>query len=67
MFLGNGQVKDKLGSNSNDLKNEVISEIAAKETRVLQLSGHAGTVELGRGVSAISNNFTLTFKISKKQ
>ena len=67
VFLGNGQVKDKLGSNSNDLKNEVISEIAAKETRVLQLSGHAGTVELGRGVSAISNNFTLTFKISKKQ
>ena len=67
VFLGNGQVKDKLGSNSNDLKNEVISEIAAKETRVLQLSGHAGTVELGKGVSAISNNFTLTFKISKKQ
>lgn len=66
VFLGNGQVKDKLGSNSNDLKNEVIAEIAAKETRALQLSGHAGTVELGRGVSSISNNFTLTFKISKK-
>ena len=67
VFLGNGQVKDKLGSDSNDLKNQVIAEIASKETRALQLSGDAGTDRLGAGVSAITNEFTLTFKISKKQ
>ena len=65
VFLGNGQVKDKLGDNSRDVQDEVIAKIESKETRELELSGSAGTANLDTGASAISNEFTLTFKISK--
>ena len=66
VFLGNNQVKDKLGADSNDVKDQVIAKIASKETRALELSGNAGTDNLGTGVSPITNEFTLTFKISKE-
>jgi len=65
VFLGNGQVRDKLGSNSNDLSDEVMAKLEAKEKRTLELSGNAGTGILGDGVPGITNEFTLTFKISK--
>ena len=66
VFLGNGQVKDKLGADSTDVKNQVIAEVASKETRELELSGNAGVARLDEGSSAITNEFALTFKISKK-
>ena len=67
VFLGNGEVIDKLGTGSKSLKNEVMAEVAPNETYKLQLSGNAGQDILGAGVSAITNKFALTFKISKKQ
>lgn len=66
VFLGDGQVRDKLGSDSNDFKNEVMAKIEAKERRTLELSGNAGTAKIGDGAPAITNEFTLTFKISKE-
>lgn len=67
VFLGNGKVKDKLGNGSKDVNEEAIAKIEAKETRELELSGNAGREDLETGASAISNEFTLTFKISKAQ
>lgn len=67
VFLGNGEVVDKLGTGSTSLKNEVMAEVAPNETYNLTLSGNAGEGKLGEHVSAITNEFTLTFKINKKQ
>ena len=64
VFLGNGLVKD--GINGSDANTQEMATVKSKETQTLKLSGHAGTTDLGAGVAAITNNFTLTFKISKK-
>ena len=64
VFLGNGLVKD--GVNGKDANTQEIATVKPKETQTLKLSGHAGSTRLGEGVAAITNNFTLTFKISKK-
>lgn len=64
VFLGNGTVLD--GINGNDAKDEEVASVEPKKTKTLTLSGRAGSEELGEGVAAITNNFTLTFKISKK-
>lgn len=63
VFLGNGTVLDKIGGSA---VTEDMADLAPKETQKLKLSGSAGSEELGDGVSAITNEFTLTFKISKK-
>ena len=64
VFLGNGKVLDKI--NGTSVAEQEMAEVAAKETQNLTLSGSAGAEILGDGVSAITNEFTLTFKISKK-
>jgi len=64
VFLGNGRVLDGIGG--NDVKNQEMALVKPQETQTLKLSGHSGSRELGTGVSAITNDFTLTFKISKK-
>lgn len=67
VYLGDGKVRDKLGSTAADLSNVEMAEVAIGATEKLQLEGYAGKHKLGDNVSAITNNFTLTFKISKKQ
>ena len=64
VFLGHNEVLDKIGGTS--VKEEEMAEVAARETQNLHLSGSAGEGIIGEGVSAITNEFTLTFKISKK-
>ena len=64
VFLGNGSVKDGIGG--GDATTQEMATVKPKKTQTLKLSGHAGTRNLGTGVAAITNNFTLTFKISKK-
>ena len=66
VYLGDGEVKDKLGSAAADLSNVEMAEVAVGATEKLQLEGYAGKGTLGNNVAAITNNFTLTFKISKK-
>ena len=63
VFLGNGAVLDRIGGSA---VTEEMADVAPKETQKLKLSGNVGADGLGAGVSAISNEFTLTFKISKK-
>lgn len=63
VFLGHNKVLDRIGGSS---VTEEIADVDAKGTRNLQLSGYAGGANLGQGVSAITNEFTLTFEISKK-
>ena len=66
VYLGDGEVKDKLGDSAVDLSNVEMAEVAVGATEKLQLEGYAGKGTLGNDVSAITNNFILTFKISKK-
>ena len=65
VFLGNGLVKDAISG--GDAKTQEMATVKPKQTQTLKLSGHAGSTRLGEGVAAITNDFTLTFKISKKQ
>ena len=64
VVLGNGSVLD--GINGTDAKTQEMASVNPQETQTLKLSGHAGSMDLGEGVAAITNDFTLTFKISKK-
>ena len=67
VYLGDGEVKDKLGNDSaTNLSDTEMAEVAIGATEKLQLEGYAGKQGLGANASAITNNFTLTFKISKK-
>lgn len=63
VFLGNDKVLNKINGTS---VTEEMADVDAKGTRKLKLSGNAGGGDLGEGVSAITNEFTLTFEISKK-
>lgn len=63
VFLGNNKVLDGIGGSP---VTEEMADVDAKGTRNLTLSGNAGGANLGQGVSAITNEFTLTFEISKK-
>ena len=64
VFLGNESVLD--GLNGANAKDQEMASVKPQETQTLKLSGHAGSTGLGSGVAAITNDFTLTFKISKK-
>ena len=64
VFLGHESVLD--GLNGADAKTKEMASVKPKETETLKLSGNAGSADLGQGAAAITNDFTLTFKISKK-
>ena len=64
VFLGNESVLD--GINGNNAKTQEMAWVNPQKTETLKLSGHAGSANLGEGTAAITNDFTLTFKISKK-
>ena len=64
VLLGNGTVKD--GINGTNAETQEMATVKPQETQKLTLSGHAGSMALVDGTAAITNDFTLTFKISKK-
>lgn len=64
VFLGHELVLD--GLNGTDAKTKEMASVNPHKTETLTLSGHAGGADLGQEAAAITNDFTLTFKISKK-